>query len=266
MTDSAFGRDTRVEPVGDGRFAGEVTQRWSGLSGNPLGGYVLAIGLRALQHTVPLSDLLVVSAYFLERVTAGPVQARTRVLRAGRRTATGEVGVYQGGREAIRATATFADLAAFDGPTHVWADPPALAAPEDSLPLYGEDVPPRATVTRQVEFRVPRLPGWRAGAPSGTPRAEFWMRLTEGGGDDVLALPFLVDCAAPAIVELGAIGSTTLQLTLQMHHRPPAGWLACRATTRFMTRGLHEEDFEIWDRNGTLIAQSRQVALPRNPG
>ena len=36
---------------------------------------------------------------------------------------------------------------------------------------------------------------------------------------------------------------------------------ACRATTRFVSNGYHEEDFEIWDSAGTLVAQSRQLAL-----
>ena len=39
-----------------------------------------------------------------------------------------------------------------------------------------------------------------------------------------------------------------------------AGWLACRVATRFVIGGYHEEDFEIWDSTGALVAQSRQLA------
>lgn len=48
-----------------------------------------------------------------------------------------------------------------------------------------------------------------------------------------------------------------------MHLRahPAPGWLACRAATRFVIGGYHEEDFEIWDSTGALVAQSRQLAL-----
>jgi acyl-CoA thioesterase len=263
---SVFDRDTAVEAVGDGRFIGHVSPRWSGLAGNPLGGYVLTIALRALRRTVPLPDPLVVSAFFLEPVGAGPVELRTTVLRAGRRTATGEVSLSQGGRESIRATVTFADVDAFSGPTRQLADPPALPPPDQSVDLYADAPPPPSlTVAEQLAFRVARAPGWRSGTLSDDPGAEFWIRLVDGEHDDPLILPFLVDAAPPAVLELGAAGTTTLQLTVYVHRRPTPGWLACRARTRFLTNGLHEEDFEVWDGAGNLVAQSRQLALFRPP-
>ncbi|MFZ2345984.1 MAG: hypothetical protein WAW08_15430 [Candidatus Microthrix parvicella] len=47
---------------------------------------------------------------------------------------------------------------------------------------------------------------------------------------------------------------------------PPApGWLACVFTTRFVTDGVIEEDGEIWDSEGHLVAQGRQLALVPRP-
>jgi acyl-CoA thioesterase len=55
--------------------------------------------------------------------------------------------------------------------------------------------------------------------------------------------------------------STTVELTVHIRARPVSGWLACRAVTRYVSGGYHEEDFEIWDAAGTLVAQSRQLCM-----
>jgi Acyl-CoA thioesterase C-terminal domain len=62
------------------------------------------------------------------------------------------------------------------------------------------------------------------------------------------------------VLEVGVL-STTVQLTVHLRARPAPGWLACRAATRFVAGGYNEEDFEIWDSAGALVAQSRQLAL-----
>lgn len=90
---------------------------------------------------------------------------------------------------------------------------------------------------------------------------EFWMRFRDGRDADPLSLPLLVDAAAPVVLDLGETGSATVELTVHLRARPAPGWLACRSTTRFVIGGYHEEDFEIWDSTGALVAQSRQLAL-----
>ncbi len=48
---------------------------------------------------------------------------------------------------------------------------------------------------------------------------------------------------------------------MHLRARPAPGWLACRSWTNYVGGGYHEEDFEAWDSAGTLVAQSRQLAL-----
>ncbi|MFS2293679.1 MAG: thioesterase family protein [Actinomadura sp.] len=55
--------------------------------------------------------------------------------------------------------------------------------------------------------------------------------------------------------------STTLEATVHVRRRPAPGWLACRAATRHITGALCEEDMDIWDSAGNLVAQSRQLTL-----
>jgi acyl-CoA thioesterase len=106
------------------------------------------------------------------------------------------------------------------------------------------------------------MPGWLKGTPSGDPTAEFWMRFADGRDADPLTLPLIVDAAPPVVLELGA-SSTTIELNVHLRARPAPGWLACRVITRYVSGGYHEEDVEVWDSAGTLVAQSRQLALIR---
>ncbi len=67
------------------------------------------------------------------------------------------------------------------------------------------------------------------------------------------------------MLEIGATGSSTLQLTTHIRDRPAPGWLAARVSTRHPAGGLHEEDMELWDSTGRLVAQSRQLAVLHAP-
>ena len=264
MGDYAFDTDTRVWPAGaDGEFAAELTDRWNGTAGAVNGGYMLAACTRALALGMPFPDPVVVSGFFLRPGSAGPATIRASVIRSGRTMAFGESALNQDGREVVRATAAFAKLgdtgAGQDGLVFLDGTPPALPPPAEcvGVPVGSFGL---ASIAGRIEFRSAELPGWFRGQPSGRPASEFWMRFTDGREADLLSLLLLVDSTAPSVLELGA-GSTTIQLTVHLRAHPAPGWVACRATTRFVSRGYHEEDFEVWDSAGTLVAQSRQLAL-----
>jgi acyl-CoA thioesterase len=262
MTQHVFDADTAVHADGDHVYRAELTDRWTALGGTPNGGYMLAVALRALQADMPLPDPLVTSAHFLRRGLIGPAEIHTQVVRAGRRVATGEARLIQDGREIVRLLATFGDLDQAGGRTLVHNDPPRLPPPDQTTDiLAGGARMPGVSLTDHVEYRAPELPGWARGEPGGEPGLEFWMRFRDGRDPDTLALAALVDFAAPAVLDIGSPGSATIELTVHVRARPAPGWLACRNTTRHVIGGYHEEDFEIWDSAGSLVAQSRQFAL-----
>jgi acyl-CoA thioesterase len=256
----AFDEDSRVEPGAAGEYTAALTSRWDGTGGAVNGGYLLATCTRALAFDMPFPDPIVISGFYLRPGTAGPATVRTSLVRRGRSTAFGEAVLTQGGKEVIRVTAAFARLGQ-DGQVFLGGAPPDLPPPEDCvrLPTSGPGLP---RIAERIEFRRVELPGWFRGELTGQPSAEFWLRFADGRAADLLALPLLADSAPPPVLELGA-SSTTIQLTVHLRAQPAPGWLACRATTRFVSGGYHEEDFEIWDTAGTLVAQSRQLAQLR---
>jgi len=264
---SPFDADTAVTGAGP-RFQATISDRWAVGGGHANGGYVLSVCLRALREVLDRPDPLAVAAFYQRRVLPGPVEIEVDAGRSGRRLATGGARLLQGGQELVRVVASFTDLSQASGPTEVAGRAPNLPDPRDCLDLFGE-LPGESGlaapgITGQLECRVPRLPGWRQGAPSGRAEAEFWMRLAGDRQPDTMALPGLVDMAAPAVFELGHFLSTTVELSVHVRARPAPGWLACRVSTRYLIEGYHEEDFEIWDSAGRLVAQSRQLALLLN--
>lgn len=257
---SEFDADTQVEAVGPQEYAAKVSERWDALSG-PNGGYLLAIGLQALCAEMPLPDPLVASAYYLRGARRGPAAVRTETIRAGRRTASGQARLVQDEREAMRVLATFGDLGRSEGRRLMFNEPPSLPPPEACVEPMGEGSMPGVSIVERFDYRFPRTPGWLRGEPAHEPVMEFWLRLKDGREADPVALALMVDAAPPVVLDMGESGSTTLELTVHLRARPAPGWLACRVSTRHVLEGFHEEDFEIWDSTGTLVAQSRQIAL-----
>lgn len=256
-----FDTDTALDRIDDDRYAAQVTDRWGALGPPVNGGYLLGIGVRALQQTLDRPDPLVVSAFYLRPGQVGSAEVTVDLVRPGSRFTTGQASILQGGKETLRVLANFGDLGAHDGRTHVEDDPPDLPSPERCVDLtQGRSFPGLSLVDR-IDYRVPVSPGWVTGTPSGKPCAEFWMRFSDGREPDTRCLPSLVDAGWPVVMELGVRGSSTVELTAHVRARPRPGWLACRVRTRYLMDGMHEEDFEIWDSAGTLVAQARQFAV-----
>jgi hypothetical protein len=63
------------------------------------------------------------------------------------------------------------------------------------------------------------------------------------------------------VLNLGPSGwSPTVELTWQMRAVPAPGWLALHASGRLVSDGWFDEEVEVWDSAGKLVAQSRQIA------
>jgi acyl-CoA thioesterase len=264
VAESEFDADTRL--AGDGpEFTAQITDRWNGMAGVN-GGFMLAVCTGALRRVLPFPDPVVASAFFMRPGSPGTAVVTTDVVRAGKTTAFGQAGLWRDGKEVARVTAAFTDLSAAAGraaasavPVYTGTAPPDLPPPAKCFTMPSGSTA-GVTLTDRIDYKLGAPPGWLTGQPSGDPTAEFWMRFRDGREPDLASLALLLDAAAPVVLEVGAL-STTIELTVHLRAHPAPGWLACRALTRHVGGGYHEEDFEIWDSTGRLVAQSRQLAL-----
>jgi hypothetical protein len=269
--DSEFDRDTALTARAPGVYDIDLSAGWTIINAVN-GGYLLAVLGRALADALPHADPFTISAHYLTASQPGPAVVRTETVRTGRTLSTGQASLFQydeQGREVerIRVLASYGDLDSLPDDVRTTARPPAFPpmdqcfGPSDSP----APVPGSSAITDRLMIKIdPATLGWAVGAPSGKGEMRAWFGLADGRDADPLSLLLAVDALPPTAFELGISGWVpTVELTVHVRSRPAPGPLRVSITTRNLAGGFLEEDAEVWDSEGRLVAQSRQLARVR---
>ena len=259
-----FDRDTAValEEVSESErlFAAEVSSDWRAGRG-PHGGYLAAILLRALIETIadPARSPRSLTIHYARAPKPGLVSIRTVLEREGRSLSTLSARLEQDG--ALIALV----LAAFSVP---WSAPelsdlplpqvePAEAS-RDAGTLRAHGAPP-FTSHLVLQPRIGSFPFTGSEQPM---EIGGWLGLAEPRPIDALSLAFFSDALfSPAT-------SPTVDLTIHFRaslprvtDRDPDELCFARFSTGLLHEGFFEEDGVIWALDGTVLAQSRQLAI-----
>ena len=263
-TATSFAAATAVRPAGDGRYDAHCDTAWSAPRG-PNGGYLAAIVLRALEAEAGDAERRPrsLTCHYLRPPADGPVRVEVAVERAGRSVTALSARLFQEGRLCVVALGALArDLPAAAG----YAAPPPAAPPPDAVdpwPAF-DGAPP---IAHRIEMR----PVFGGIPFSGAAEAVGggWLRLAAPEPADAPALAFFADAWLPApFARLEApVAAPTLDLTV--HFRapdavaalPPGAAVLARFASTTAADGFFEEDGQLWAPDGTLLAQSRQLAL-----
>jgi hypothetical protein len=268
--DFELDRGIAVEPAGPGEYAVALDGGWV-VGGGLNGGYLLAVIGNAIRtelaqegHLDPIS----VSSYYLTPSVPGPATVRVRRVRTGGRRSTVAASLVQlhEGTEVERIT-VLAVFGTIDDASEVERQlaPPELPPREACVEASDapEEVRRMAPLLQRFGTRLdPAYVGWAVGQPSGAGVIQGWFRLVDDRPLDPIALLLVVDALPPVTFDLGLPGwAPTLELTAHVRARPAPGWAIVRHATRTVGGGEFEEDCEVWDSTGRLVAQSRQLAL-----
>ncbi|MFZ9405714.1 MAG: thioesterase family protein [Burkholderiaceae bacterium] len=264
---SHFDQETRVVARSDDLYQGTVSPQWS-IGNNPNGGYLLAIALDALQQRLPEQpDPLSVTVHYFKPGLAGqPCEVRTQLLKRGRQVSSARATLYQEGEARFEVIAVLGALG--DGAdTPITLPAPAIPAPEACTPRSGfsqglESLP----LLERLEIRL--HPEEAEPGQAGKAQVSGWIRLRDGRAPDTRAAILFADAFPPSVFGLlGAVGWVpTVELTVHVRRRPAAGWMLGQFRTLDLSDGRMIEDGWVWDSQGQLVVQSRQLALVRKAG
>jgi acyl-CoA thioesterase len=269
-----FDRDTAVVlehgSQSQATFAAEVSRDWRAGRG-PHGGYLAAMLLRALIETVddPRRSPRSLTIHYPRAPEPGPVSIETRVEREGRSLSTLSARMEQEGTLIALVLAAFS--VAWDAPALSDLEMPNVPGPDpgrEAGTLERLGAPP---FTRHLVMQQ-RIGGTPFAASDQPMEIGGWLGLAEPRPLDPLSLAFFSDALfPPPFVRLRPeqrVVAPTLDLTVHFRTTTPRAPEAdpdelCLA--RFRTRLVHEGFFDesgvIWAQDGTVLAQSRQLAI-----
>ena len=261
--DTAFDRAIAASPVhgAPGQYAVTFDADWNAPAG-PNGGYLAAMVLHAMQLALdePGRAPRSLTLHFMRPPQPGEGTIAVATERAGRTMTTLSGRVEQGGKTMVLALAAFGP--ARPSVADFAAEPPDAPAPDalELMPRH-EMMPPIAH-----RFDMYPLPGPIPFSGGDEARVGGWMRLPEPRGVDAALLAIATDAWIPAvfarITEPSA--APTVELTIHFRNVPPPGddsLLLTQFVTHTSSEGFFEEDGWVWAPDGTLLAQSRQLAL-----
>ncbi|HWM35730.1 MAG TPA: thioesterase family protein [Streptomyces sp.] len=265
---SEFDRDTAVRLREPGVYDVRLSPGWA--IGHALnGGYLLAVIGRALGDALPHPDPFTITAHYFSATTHGPAAIRTDTARTGRTLSSGSAGLFQTDThgnevERIRVLASYGDLDTVSDEVRTSAEPPPMPPREQCFSAHDNPAGPEAgpEMGKRLDLRLdPATCGWAVGAPSGRGEMRAWFGLADGRDADPFSLLMAVDALPPTAFELGLRGWVpTVELTVHVRARPASGPLRVSVRTVNLAGGFLEEDVEVWDSAGRLVAQSRQLA------
>lgn len=273
---SEFDQAIATTGPGDGGvYRGRLTDDW-GIGEAVNGGLLMALAASATGAASVSegghSDALSFSGVFLSPGAPGEVDVRPTLLRTGRSMTTAQVVVTQPvdgvAVERFRALLTLGDLDRYGEAPRKTVAPPTMAPVTECI--SAENAPAgfsKSGLLQRLDLRLdPETVGWAMGAPSRHGEMRGWLRLGDDREPDALSLLLALDAFPPVVFDLGSQGwAPTIEFTGYVRARPAPGWLQVRTHADHVQGGLFNEDCQIWDSTGALVAHSRQLGSARFP-
>ncbi len=241
---------------------GNISSNWL-INGNPHGGHILSIIANAMSAYSEKKATPILTASYLSRCMQEELDLYIEQISESKQYNRMQARLFQRGVERVRAMGTFADEKDACFIERYEKAVPQIAPLEQCLQI---PVLPKYTLYDQLDIRLdPECTGWIVNDFSEKSEQKGWAKFKDERPFDMLSIALIADSFPPSVyASQGPVGWVpTMELSVSIRNVPDTKWVKCIFKTNFINCGLMEEDGEIWDENGGLVAISRQIAQYR---
>ena len=236
----------------------------------PHGGYLMAIMHKALTNVLPHSTAISSSVQYLDRIDAKPFELVVETFKTSRGSSSGIVKLKQDERICTTFTGTCSDFEFMKGYDDLQKPLPKIFKDKDKndyVKMNYDKISKGFTPAfiQQLECLIHPDHAWwnrEKGSDNSDSEARCSAFLEmEGGTPDQFCLSFYSDILPPVVSnKYGPLGwIPTITLTTHIRQLPSTSEVYADFKASDINKGYFEQDCNIWDLDGNLVASSRQL-------
>ncbi|KQC08943.1 MAG: hypothetical protein APR62_03670 [Smithella sp. SDB] len=258
-----FDTDISLKQKGEIDFEGIVAPHWS-INANPNGGYLTALLAAAMQRKSDKKWPVIVTANFLAKCeTEKQSKVVLETVSTGYSLNRYQANLIQDGTERTRAWATFMDENSCDKSVNRYEKEAPEMPPREECFLFPH-VPKYTLYDHMDVLLAPSCAGWIKGEKNLSPHSEQkgWIKFKDDRPCDTLSLLLMADSFPPPVLASHGIVAwiPTIEYSVSIRDISDTVWIKAVFRSHYLTCDIVEEDGELWDENGKLLAISRQIA------
>ena len=234
----------------------------------PHGGYLMALMHKALTKILPHSTAISSSVQYLDRIDAAPFELEVETFKSSRGSSSGIVKLKQNNKTCTTFTGTCSDFEFMKGYDGLSKHLPAIFKDKDKKDYVKMNYDKISNVftpafIQQLECLVHPDHAWwnrESDNKDNEARCSAFLEM-EGGIPDQFCLSFYSDILPPVVSnKYGPLGwIPTITLTTHIRQLPTTKEVYADFKASDINKGYFEQDCNIWDLDGNLVASSRQL-------
>ena len=234
----------------------------------PHGGYLMAVMHKALTSILPHSTAISSSVQYLDRIDAKTFELEVETFKTSRGSSSGIVKLKQDDKICTTFTGTCSDFQFMKGYDGLQKPLPNIfneSDKKDYIKMNYDKISKGFTPAfiQQLECLIhPDHAWWNRDSndKNNEARCSAFLEM-QGGIPDQFCLSFYSDILPPVVSnKYGPLGwIPTITLTTHIRQLPSTSELYADFRATDINKGYFEQDCNIWDLNGNLVASSRQL-------